>query len=72
MTKQYESKMNTMLYTVHGKKCPQGVLMEVDKRLALAYVKGKGESQIVMGYTFLDEMEQMAKSRELPKLDKIA
>ncbi len=55
------------IYTKHGVKIPQGLLMEINGKKALANYKGDK----VVGYTTLDELIDESYSRCLPtcKLD---
>ena len=48
--------IESFLYTVHGKKKPQGELAMVNTKPALAYVQGKNKDKTLVGYTYLDEM----------------
>jgi len=67
MAENVTSDMNALMYTAHGIKRPQGMLAIVNRKVALAYVEGKGERRQVVGYTYLDEMMQMACSSQLPE-----
>ena len=67
MAENVASDMYAMMYTAHGIKRPQGMLAIVNRKIALAYVEGKGEKKRVVGYTYLDEMMQRACSIQLPE-----
>ena len=56
--------IESFLYTVHGKKRPQGELAMVNT--ALAYVQGDNKNRKLVGYTYLEEMFQKACTRKLP------
>ena len=58
--------IESFLYTVHGKKRPQGELAMVNTKPALAYVQGDNNNRKLVGYTYLEEMFQKACTRKLP------
>ena len=58
--------IESFLYTVHGKKKPQGELALVNTKPALAYVQGNNKGKTLVGYTYLDEMIQKACTYKLP------
>lgn len=58
--------IESFLYTVHGKKRPQGELAMVNTKPALAYVQGDNKNRKLVGYTYLEEMFQKACTRKLP------
>ena len=63
-----EKKKNTKedrLYTLHGKKKAQGILLEVNGQKALATFEGEK----IIGYTTLDELNKEFYNRDLPKYD---
>ena len=59
-------KNDKLLYTVHGKKKPQGELAMVNTKPALAYVQGNNKNKTLVGYTYLEEMLQKACTCKLP------
>ena len=66
--KAKELKKNTKkdrLYTLHGKKKAQGILLEVNGQKALATFEGEK----IIGYTTLDELNKEFYNRDLPKYD---
>lgn len=62
-----DTDMFALMYTTHGTKRPQGLLAIVNSRVALAYVKGKGDKTEVEGFTYLDEIMQKACTTKLPE-----
>ncbi len=53
------------LYTQHGKKMAQGILLEINGEKALACFEGRR----IVGYTTLDEINRELYTRDLPKFN---
>lgn len=51
------------LYTKHGRKMAQGILLEINGEKALACFEG----QRIVGYTTLDEINREIYTKDLPK-----
>lgn len=66
-----ETKENSRMYTVHGRKKNQGQWAKVNNCPALTFTVNENGKDKVVGYTTIDEMMKMAYSSDLPeyKLD---
>lgn len=58
-------RKDNRLYTTHGVKKNQGILIMVNGKTALGYFEGE---QIV-GYTFIDEINKFSYTKELPEYE---
>lgn len=65
--KNEKTAKGVMLYTVHGTKRPQGMLARVNNRIALTYIKGTPKSIQIEGYSYLDELIDLANNSPLPE-----
>ena len=65
MQKKHISNDAQKMYTRHGKKRPQGIPIKANGKMALGYYED-GE---VVGYTTLDEMNQMFYRNNLPEVE---
>lgn len=53
------------LYTLHGKRIPQGILTIINGKKALATFEGEN----IIGYTTLEELQEQFYTRKLPNID---
>jgi len=59
------ARKNNRLYTTHGEKKNQGILIMVNGKTALGYFEGEN----VVGYTFIDEINKFSYTKELPEYE---
>lgn len=53
------------LYTLHGQRKAQGILSVINGKKALATFEGEK----IIGYTTLEEIQELFYTKELPKFD---
>ena len=60
-------KDEARIYTTHGDRKNQGKLARINGHVALAYTKGNGPNEEIVGYTTLEELMIKAATCTLPQ-----